>query len=67
MTTTWYKLKDDTWGVKTRHRGDVGEQVQVTNSKGESKTVYLARRVAQFDDAELWSVTNDKPDTEPNF
>jgi len=56
MSATWYKLKDDTWGVKIRYEGQAGEPVDVTNSKGETKTVMLARRVAKFDDAELWAI-----------
>ena len=57
MDATWYKLKDGTWGVKIRHDGQPGEEVTVTNKKGDSKQVFLNARVAKFDDAELWSVT----------
>jgi hypothetical protein len=56
MSATWYKLKDETWGVKIRHEGQPGDNVQVTNSKGETKDATLARRVAKFDDAELWAI-----------
>jgi hypothetical protein len=31
MSATWYKLKDETWGVKIRHDGKEGEQVEVTS------------------------------------
>ena len=62
MSATWYKLKDGTWGVKVRHDGKPGEQVEVTNKKGETKTAYLDKRVAKFDDAQLWSVA-DEPTT----
>ena len=61
MSATWYKLKDETWGVKIRHDGKEGEQVQVTSKKGETKTVFLGRRVAKFDDAQLWSVSDEAP------
>jgi hypothetical protein len=56
MSATWYKLKDETWGIKIRHEGQPGDTVEVTNSKGETKTVTLARRAAKFDDAELWAI-----------
>ena len=52
----WYKLKDETWGVKVRHQGMVGETVEVTNSKGEVKQAVLRERAAKFEDAELWSI-----------
>ncbi len=53
----WYKLKDETWGIKIKGgTGTAGEQIQVTNSKGEEKTVKLNTRTAKFDDAELWSI-----------
>ncbi len=61
MSASWYKLKDDTWGVKIRHDGQPGEEVMVTNKKGEDKTVYLGKRVAKFDDAQLWSVSDEAP------
>lgn len=56
MVGTWYKLKDETWGVKVRFAGQRGDQVNITNSKGEVKPATLGERVAKFDDAELWSV-----------
>jgi hypothetical protein len=52
----WYKLKDESWGVKIRFTGTPGIVVHVTNSKGEQKAVTLAQRAAKFDDAELWSI-----------
>jgi len=58
MDATWYKLKDGTWGVKIRHDGQPGEEVTVTNKKGDSKQVFLSARVAKFDDAQLWSVSD---------
>jgi hypothetical protein len=61
-TATWYKLKDGTWGVKIRHEGQPNEQVEVTNSKGETKTMYLIGMAAKFDDAQLWSATPNKPE-----
>ena len=58
MDATWYKLKDGTWGVKIRHDGQPGEEVTVTNKKGDSKQVFLDARVAKFDDAQLWSISD---------
>jgi hypothetical protein len=58
MDATWYKLKDGTWGVKIRHDGQPGEEVTVTNKKGDSKQVFLNERVAKFDDAQLWSISD---------
>jgi hypothetical protein len=63
MEATWYKLKDGTWGVKIRHDGQPGEEVTVTNKKGDSKQVFLNARVAKFDDAQLWSIS-DSPRSE---
>ena len=60
-SATWYKLKDGTWGVKVRHDAQPGDQVEVTNKKGETKTVWLDSRTAKFDDAQLWSVTDQAP------
>ena len=62
MSATWYKLKSGEWGVKIRHDGQVDEAVTVTNKKGEEKTVYLVKRAAKFDDAQLWEVTTDQPE-----
>lgn len=59
---TWYKLKDGTWGVKIRHDGSENEQVKVVNKKGEEKTVWLVKRAAKFDDAQLWEITSEEPD-----
>ena len=61
MEATWYKLKDGTWGVKIRHDGQPGEEVTVTNKKGDSKQVFLNARVAKFDDAQLWSISETAP------
>jgi hypothetical protein len=66
MSATWYKLKDESWGVKIRHDGQPGQQVEVTSKKGETKTVWLIVRIAKFDDAQLWSVSNVAPPTRPN-
>lgn len=65
MSATWYKLKDGSWGVKIRHDGKAGEEVTVTNKKGEDKTVFLGNRVAKFDDAQLWSVSEEAPAARP--
>ena len=57
MTTSWYKLKDDSWGIKIKDgTGVAGQEIDVTNSKGETKTIILNARTAKFEDAELWSV-----------
>ena len=61
MSATWYKLKDESWGVKIRHDGQEGEEIQATSKKGDVKTVWLVKRAAKFDDAQLWSVTDKKP------
>jgi hypothetical protein len=55
-TGTWYKLKDDSWGVKVRFEGVRGDRIAITNSKGETKYQTLGERAAKFDDAELWRV-----------
>jgi hypothetical protein len=59
MSATWYKLKTGEWGVKIRHEGSVGEQVEVTNKKGEAKNVFLVNRAAKFDDAQLWEISSE--------
>ena len=57
MTASFYKLKDDTWGVRIKdYAGEPDMEVEVTTKAGETKTVILAKRVAKFDDAELWSL-----------
>lgn len=61
MSASWYKLKSGEWGVKIRHNGEPGDLVEVTNKKGETKTVWLVSRAAKFDDAQLWEVTSDEP------
>ena len=48
--------------MKIRHDGQVDEAVTVTNKKGEEKTVYLVKRAAKFDDAQLWEVSTDQPE-----
>jgi|694.fasta_scaffold53437_9 hypothetical protein len=58
---TWYKLKSGVWGVKIRHDGQPNEQIEVTNKNGETKTVYLVGCAAKFDDAQLWSITDNAP------
>ena len=65
MSATWYRLKDDSWGIKIRHDGAAGETVTVTNKKGEEKQVTLGKRVAKFDDAQLWTVGDDKQEEMP--
>ena len=65
MTATWYKLKTGEWGVKVRHDGQPGEKIEVTNKKGETKVVWLDARAAKFDDAQLWSVTDEAPQPAP--
>jgi len=68
MSANWYKLKSGEWGIKIKHDGRVNEEITVVNAKGKETTVYLVSRVARFDDAQLWSVTLDKPeDIEEEF
>lgn len=57
MSATFYKLKDDSWGVRVKDfAGEPDMEVEVTTKAGETKTVILGKRVAKFDDAELWSI-----------
>jgi len=56
MSASFYKLKDDTWGVRIKEfAGEPNMEVEVTTKAGDTKTVILGKRVAKFDDAELWS------------
>lgn len=64
MSASWYKLKSGEWGVKIRHDGQPGETVEVSNKKGETKTVYLVSRAAKFDDAQLWEISSEEPEVE---
>jgi len=57
MAATWYKMKDDSWGVRIKGaQGEANQQVEVVKKSGETKIVILGKLVAKFDDAELWSV-----------
>ena len=57
MSASFYKLKDETWGVRLKDAtGEPNMAVEVTTKAGDTKTVILAKRVAKFDDAELWSL-----------
>lgn len=57
MSASFYKLKDDSWGVRVKEfAGEPDMEVEVTTKAGETKTVILNKRVAKFDDAELWSI-----------
>jgi hypothetical protein len=57
MSASFYKLKDDSWGVRIKEfAGEPNMEVEVTTKAGDTKTVTLAKRVAKFDDAELWSL-----------
>ena len=57
MSASFYKLKDDTWGVRIKDfEGEANMEIEVTTKAGETKTVVLGSRVAKFDDAELWSL-----------
>jgi hypothetical protein len=57
MSASFYKLKDDSWGVRVKEfAGEPDMEVEVTTKAGETKTVILGKRVAKFDDAELWSI-----------
>lgn len=64
MSASWYKLKTGEWGVKIRHDGEVGEQIEVSNKKGEVKTVFLVNRAAKFDDAQLWEISSEAVEQE---
>ena len=57
MSASFYKLKDDSWGVRIKEfAGEPNMEVEVTTKAGDTKTVILGKRVAKFDDAELWSL-----------
>lgn len=57
MSASFYKLKDDSWGVRIKEfAGEPNMAVEVTTKAGDTKTVILGKRVAKFDDAELWSL-----------
>ena len=57
MSASFYKLKDETWGVRLKDAtGEPNMAVEVTTKAGDTKTVILSKRVAKFDDAELWSL-----------
>lgn len=64
MSASWYKLKTGEWGVKIRHDGKAGEQIEVSNKKGEVKTVFLVNRAAKFDDAQLWEISSEAVEQE---
>jgi len=36
--------------------------VEVTNKSGETKEVWLVKRAAKFDDAQLWEVSEEEPE-----
>jgi hypothetical protein len=43
MSASFYKLKDDTWGVRIKDfEGEANMEVEVTTKAGETKTVSLA-------------------------
>ena len=57
MTASFYKLKDETWGVRIKDfEGEANMEVEVVTKAGDPKNVILGKRVAKFDDAELWSI-----------
>lgn len=57
MSASFYKLKDETWGVRIKDAtGEPNMAVEVTTKAGVTKTIILNKRVAKFDDAELWSI-----------
>jgi hypothetical protein len=61
-TNTWYKLKDGTWGAKLRHAATEGDKVVLTTKDGKQSEVWLTRKIAQFPDASLWSVSSEEPE-----
>lgn len=58
---TWYKLKDGTWGAKLRHNAVVGDKVVLTTKTGKQSEVWLTRKIAEFPDASLWSISSEEP------
>ncbi len=59
MSASFYKLKDNSWGVRIKEfAGEPNMEVEVTTKAGDTKTVILGKRVAKFDDAELWSLAS---------
>lgn len=56
QTASWYKLKTGKWGVRIRHEGQAGTELEVSNKEGKVSNVTLLNRVAKFDDAELWEI-----------
>ena len=59
MSASFYKLKDDSWGVRIKEfEGQPNMEVEVTTKAGDTKTVILNKRIAKFDDAELWSLAS---------
>ena len=60
-TNSWYKLKDGTWGAKLRHAATEGEKVVLTTKDGKQSEVWLTRKIAQFPDASLWSISSEEP------
>ena len=57
MSASFYKLKDDSWGVRLKDAaGEPNMAVEVTTKAGKTSTIILNKRVAKFDDAELWSI-----------
>ena len=64
MSASFYKLKDETWGVRLKDAtGEPNMAVEVTTKAGVTKTIILNKRVAKFDDAELWSIAAEGPAT----
>ena len=53
---SWYKLKTGKWGVRIRHEGEAGSEIEVSNKEGKVSSVTLFNRIAKFDDAELWEI-----------
>lgn len=60
MIATYYKLKDETWGVKVKD-GDVnpGDAVTVTLKSGSTKEEVIKNVIKRFDDAILCSLVRD--------
>jgi hypothetical protein len=59
MTASFYKLKDETWGVRIKDfEGEANMEIEVVTKAGDPKNVILGKRVAKFDDAELWSIAS---------
>lgn len=64
LTSSFYKLRDESWGIKIREfetEPVKGEVVKVVKRSGETSYVFVDRVVARFDDAILCAIVGDAP------